>query len=117
MISLKCVFNLHGIVVCDITPNFIVCVVANPSLTFFADFSRAAILGIINGRTCLIHDGHKFIKYGSNENTKYWRCTQSFKYKCEARILTRYMNGCEMLKIQNNKHDHISLRVLKKESK
>lgn len=82
-----------------------------------ADYSTAAKMGVVNGRICLIHNGHKFIRYGSNENTRYWRCRQSFKYQCKARLLTRHMNGCEMLKIENDQHDHIALRVLKKEPK
>lgn len=83
---------------------------------FFVDFTTAAKLGVENGRICLIHDGHKFIRYGRNENTRYWRCRQSFKYQCKARLLTRRMNGCEMLKIQNDQHDHQLLRVMKKEA-
>lgn len=88
----------------------------NQNIVFFIDFTTAAKLRVENGRICLVHDGFKFIRYGRNENTRYWRCKLSFKYQCKARLLTRRMNGCEMLKIQNDQHDHNSLRVLKKEA-
>lgn len=65
----------------------------------------------------LIYNGQKFIRYGSNENTRYWRCRQSFKYQCKARLLTKLVNGREMIKIQNDQHDHNLLRVIKTEKK
>lgn len=82
-------------------------------LSIFSDFTVAARLEIENGRIRLVHKGNKFIRYGSNENTRYWRCRQSFKYECKARILTKLVNGREMLQIQNDTHNHEQLRATK----
>lgn len=81
------------------------------------DFTMAARLEVENGRISLVHDGNKFIRYGSNENTRYWRCRQSFKYECKARILTKLVNGREMLQIRNDAHDHKKLRGIKRSPK
>lgn len=87
----------------------------NDFSTLLPASTKVAQFRLENGRMTLIHDGHKFIRYGSNENTRYWRCRQSFKYLCKARILTKLINGRELIEIQNEKHDHILLRFIKKE--
>lgn len=70
-----------------------------------------------NGRIFLIHDGYKFIKYGCGQKTRYWKCRQSFKYECKAKIATEIVKGREMLHIQCGSHDHIQLRSYKTNSK
>lgn len=89
----------------------------NIFFNIFSDFTIKARLEVENGRIFLAYNGHKFIRYGSNDNKRYWRCIQSFKYHCNARILTKIMNGCEMLKIQHEEHDHLRLRKMKAEPK
>lgn len=76
----------------------------------FSDFTTPAKFDVENGRIFLVHNGIKFIRYGSNENTRYWRCRHSFKYHCNARISTKVINCREMLEIQDEHHDHNRLR-------
>lgn len=78
--------------------------------TFFTDYATAARLEVLNGRIYLVHDGHKFIRYGSSENTRFWRCQQSFRYECKARILTKLLGGREMMKVQIQSHEHKQLK-------
>lgn len=55
--------------------------------------------------TLLYYNGFKYIRHVSSKDTTYWRC--KFHHAgCYARIITRYRNDCEMIKIQYNRHNH-----------
>lgn len=68
-----------------------------------------------NGAISLVHNGHKFIRDRVENNRSYWRCRNSFRFNCKARMVTKLMeNGFEMLKIRNGLHDHTAKKSRKK---
>lgn len=62
----------------------------------------------------MIHSSFKFIRDRVDKGRNYWRCRHSFKYNCKARVVTKLINGYEMMKIRNGEHDHSEIRKPKK---
>lgn len=67
-----------------------------------------------NGTISLVHNGHKFIRDRVENGRSYWRCRNSFRYNCKARMVTKLMeNGYTMLKVRHGEHDHTVKKVAK----
>lgn len=76
-------------------------------------WTKKAQLEVEKGRIYLVHNGEKYFRYGSNDDKRYWRCRNSCKYECKARITTRIINGQEMIDIESDEHNHEQLRITK----
>lgn len=72
---------------------------------------------IENGTISLVHSEHKFIRDRIDNDRSYWRCRHSFKFNCKARVVTKLVNGYEMLKIRNADHNHTEIKKIKKRKK
>lgn len=81
------------------------------------DFDAYAELIIENGTISLIHEQHKFIRDRVENDRSYWRCRDSFRFNCKSRVVTRQINGIEMMKIRNGVHDHSVAKKRKMKSK
>lgn len=68
-------------------------------------FDKFAELVIEDGKMSLIHEGHKFIRDRLDRGRSYWRCRRS---KCKARMVSKLINGYEMMKVRNNQHNHLN---------
>ncbi|XP_055304399.1 modifier of mdg4-like isoform X3 [Sitodiplosis mosellana] len=77
-------------------------------------FNEFAELIIENGTISLIQDSHKFIRDRVDNDRSYWRCRHSFKYECKARVVTKSVNGYEMMKIRMAEHNHTEIKKPKK---
>lgn len=72
-----------------------------------------ARFGAENGRIFLLYKGNKFIRYGSNDDKRYWRCCMSLRYECKSRVVTKRINGTERIKSEIHDHDHKRLKTTK----
>lgn len=63
-----------------------------------------------NGAISLVHGGYKFIRDRVDNDRSYWRCRHSFKYNCKSRVVTKRINGYDMLKIRNAEHNHTDIK-------
>lgn len=60
----------------------------------------------MNGRSYLIHDGHGFsVQYGRGGRT-YWKCSVYKRFKCQARVITKKINGWDAASITCGVHSH-----------
>lgn len=92
----------------------------NQDFNGFADFNEFdtfAELIIENGAISLIHEQHRFIRDRIENGRSYWRCRDSFRSNCKSRVVTRTINGIEMMKIRNEVHDHSVAKKRKIRSK
>lgn len=103
-----------GCVLCGVSNHESILFHKTNQIVYFTAFRTPARLEVENGRIILVHKDHKFVRYGSNENTRFWRCCLSYKYHCEARVMTKIIRGREMLKIQNDQHEHNRFRIIVK---
>lgn len=60
----------------------------------------------MNGRVYLMHEGHRYCKASDYSGKTYWRCFAYSRYGCKARIISRYINGFEMMKMTCSTHSH-----------
>lgn len=68
-----------------------------------------------NGIISLVHNGHKFIRDRIENGRSYWRCRNSFRYNCKARMVTKLLeNGHTMLKVRHGEHDHTVKKLVKR---
>lgn len=79
----------------------------------FKGFVEYAEMIVENGATSLVHSNFKFIRDRVDTDRSYWRCRHSFKYNCKARVVTKMVNGYEMVKIRNAEHNHTDIKTLK----
>lgn len=78
----------------------------------FNGFNTFAQLIDENGIISLVHNGHKFIRDRVDNGRGYWRCRNSFRYNCKARMVTKSTaNGHTMLKVRHGEHDHTVKKV------
>lgn len=82
--------------------------------SIFQGFNSFAELVIERGAISLIHSSYKFIRDRVDKGRSYWRCRHSFKYNCKARVVTKLINGYEMMKVRNGEHNHAEIRKPKK---
>lgn len=98
--------------------NGVIILVINIFCSFpFQGFVEYAEMVIENGTTSLIHSQHKFIRDRIDNDRSYWRCRHSFKYNCKARVVTKLVNGYEMLKVRNAEHNHTDIKKPTKSKK
>lgn len=77
-------------------------------------FATYAQLISESGSVSLVHNGHKFIRDRVENVRSYWRCRNSFRYNCKARMVTKLMeNGQTMMKVRHGEHDHTVKKVAK----
>lgn len=75
-------------------------------------FNSYAQLISENGAISLVHDGHRFIRDRVENGRGYWRCRNSFRFNCKARMVTKLMeNGSTMLKVRHGEHDHTVQKI------
>ncbi|XP_031625128.1 modifier of mdg4-like isoform X3 [Contarinia nasturtii] len=77
-------------------------------------FDLNAELIIENGTISLIQNGHRFIRDRVDNDRNYWRCRNSFKFNCKARVVTKVFNGIEMMKIRYADHNHTEIKKVKR---
>lgn len=96
-------------------PNFSIIIIFINCLfnlfLFHSEYTTFAHVTIDHrGYRRLLHNGFRFgIHYQHSVNNEIsWRCTRAVKPggRCSARVRTRLVNGYEMLKCDNVKHDH-----------
>lgn len=80
------------------------------------DFNYFAEIEDKNNRVRLLFGGNKFYCDRDRNGYQYWRCSLVSKYNCKARMVTRLINGYNMLKVTNAKHCH-RLQDLRKKKK
>lgn len=82
-------------------------------LTDLNGFDTFAEIIVENGATSLVHNNHKFIRDRVENERSYWRCRNSFRFNCKARMVTKTINGYELMKIRNGHHDHTAKKITK----
>lgn len=64
---------------------------------------------VLDGKGRILkYDNHRFHRNSQNGKDVYWKCALYKRYGCKARLITRTINGYEMLKIKNPIHSHAS---------
>ena len=84
------------------------------TISFYLEFSTFAnVINDLRGFKRLLHRGFRYGIHYQNAKDPFisWRCTSKKKEgdttkRCPARIQTRLINGYEMIKNVNVKHDH-----------
>lgn len=71
----------------------------------------------MNGRLYLTYKGHTYCKTSEYDGKTYWRCQSYYRFGCKARIISKHVNGWEMMKIKCGIHMHVNLPKKKNPSK
>lgn len=64
----------------------------------------------------IMYKGAKYVKDGSYNEHSYWHCVY-YKRGCKSRIISKSIDGYEMMKVRNHAHNHKITQINQKDNK
>lgn len=81
---------------------------------FFITLEGYTLANIVDSN--IVYKGAKYVKDGSYNEHSYWICIKA-KQGCKSRIISKSIDGYEMMKVRNHAHNHNYTQINQKNNK